>query len=240
MIKLRQPFKGSYPITLDYGEIWGKTYTKDNPHRGIDYGCPEGTEILASADGMVLNVGFAQTGYGNYVIIQHEDGFGTVYAHLKAWKGGIYRQVKKGEVIGWSGNTGNSTGPHLHFELRSKASDYRTAQDPKPFMQSVLDAEPISSTPAPVKPEFEPVESGFCVVVCDYANVRCHCDMNRIIGQRRKGDIIAIGDEVTMFNGLPYRDYYDAEKQCWLRIAEHDPDTQMIVNYDLPGQITKD
>lgn len=230
-ISLRQPFTGSYPITLDFGETWGKTYTKANPHKGIDYGCPEGTPILAAADGTILNVGFAQTGYGNYVIVQHEDGSGTVYAHLRAWKYGMYRKVQKGEVIGWSGNTGNSSGPHLHFEYRSKASDFRTAEDPKPFMQSVLDKDPIDSTPATEKPEFEHVEPGVCIVVCEFANVRCHCDMSRVIGMRKKGDIIAVGDEVTMYNGLPYRDYYDPTYKCWLRIAEHDPTTQIISNY---------
>ena len=55
--------------------------------------------------------------------------------------------------------------------------------------------------------------------------------MSRVIGQRKKGDIIAIGDETTMYNGLPYRDYYDPTYKCWLRIAEHDPDTQIIKNY---------
>lgn len=231
-VMLRQPFSGTYPITLDFGETWGKTYTKDNPHRGIDYGCPLGTPVLAAADGTVLTVGFAQTGYGNYIIIQHKDGSGTVYAHLNTTKAGIYKQVQKGEVIGYSGNTGNSSGAHLHFEYRSNASDYRTAEDPKPFMQSVLDGEPIQSTPAPVKPEFEPVRAGYCVVVCDYANVRCHCDMTRVMGMRKKGDIIAIGDETTIYNGLPYRDYYDAEFKCWLRIAEHDPTTQIIRNHE--------
>ncbi len=84
-----------------------------------------------------------------------------------------------------------------------------------------------------VKPQFEAVQSGLCVVVCDAANVRCHCDMTRIIGQRKKGTVISIGDEVTMYNGLPYRDYYDAEKKCWLRIAEHDPTDQIIKNFTL-------
>ena len=230
MISLRQPFNGSYPISLDFGEEWLPTYKKGE-HKGIDYACPEGTPVLASADGTVLTVGFAQTGYGNYIIIQHKDGSGTVYAHLKSCKVGIYKQVQKGEVIGWSGNTGNSSGAHLHFEYRSTASNFRTAEDPKPFMQSVLDKDPIDSTPSPEKPEFEHVEPGVCIVVCEYANVRCHCDMDRVIGMRKKGDIIAVGDDVTMYNGLPYRDYYDPTYKCWLRIAEHDPTTQIISNY---------
>ena len=206
-------------------------YTEKNPHKGVDYGCPEGTEVLASADGMIKYVGFAATGYGNFAIREHEDGSGTVYAHLKMVKVKDYQQVKQGDVIGWSGNTGNSSGPHLHFEYRTIASDYTSAEDPKPLMKSVLDPAPINPTPAPEKPEFEAIEPGVCIVVCDYANVRCHCDMNRVIGMRKKGDIIAIGDDVTMYNGLPYRDYYDPTYKCWLRIAEHDPYTQIIKNY---------
>ena len=113
------------------------------------------------------------------------------------------------------------------------ATKYDTAEDPKTHLQSVLDKEPNTYTPGPVKPQFEVVQSGLCVVVCDAANVRCHCDMSRIIGQRKKGTVISIGDEVTMYNGLPYRDYYDAEKKCWLRIAEHDPTDQIIKNFTL-------
>ena len=232
MISYRQPFKGSYRITQDFGElIPGVTYN-NKPHTGIDYDCPIGTPVLASADGTIMTVGNAVTGYGNYIIMCHQDGTGTVYAHLDTVLIRQWQSVKQGAVIGTSGNSGNSTGPHLHFEWRRKATDINTVEDPKLHLQSVLDKEPISSTPAPVKPQFDPVEGGFCVVVCDVANVRCHRDMSRIIGTRKKGDVIAIGDEVTMYNGLPYRDYYDAECQCWLRIAEHDPDTQIIRNYE--------
>ena len=237
---LRQPFKGSYPITLDYGATWENIYTKANPHKGIDYGCPEGTTILASAEGYILCTAFASTGYGHYILISHEDGTGTVYAHLKAILVKEGQKVNRGQAIAFSGNSGNSTGPHLHFEYRSKASDYRTAVDPKQFMQSVLDEEPINNnTPAPIKPKFEPIRAGYCMVVCDVANVRCHCDMDRIIGQKKKGDIIAVGDETTMYNGLPYRDYYDPTFNCWLRIAEHDPYDQIIENYDITFQQDK-
>ena len=232
MISFRQPFKGSYPITLDYGEEWLPTY-KAGEHKGIDYGCPEGTPILASADGTVIRTGYVASGYGQYVLIQHEDGSGTVYAHLKQIKVKDYAKVSQGDVIGWSGSTGKSSGPHLHFEWRRVATKYDTTEDPKTHLQSVLDKEPNTYTPGPVKPQFEAVQSGLCVVVCDAANVRCHCDMSRIMGQRKKGTVISIGDEVTMYNGLPYRDYYDAEKKCWLRIAEHDPTDQIIKNFTL-------
>lgn len=233
MISYRQPFKGDYQISQDFGEIVpGVTYN-GSPHTGIDYACPAGTPVLASADGTVMFAGEAVSGYGKYIIICHIDGTGTVYAHLSTILVKQWQQVKQGQVIGKSGNSGYSTGPHLHFEFRRKANDIHTAEDPKLYLRNVLDTDPIDSTPEPAKPQFDALQSGPAIVVCDYANVRCHCDMNRIIGMRKKGDVISIGDEVTMFHGLPYRDYYDPEYKCWLRIAEHDPDTQMIRNTEI-------
>ena len=234
MINYRQPFEGDYPITLNYHEKLLPTYDNITKfHQGIDYGCPEGTPILASADGTVTTTAEAVSGYGKYVIIAHKDGTGTVYAHLSASKVSQWQQVKQGDVIGYSGNTGNSTGPHLHFEWRRKAIDYTTTEDPRSHLRSVLDMEPIDSTPVVAKPAFATVRAGFCKVVCDVANVRCHCDMGRVMKQLHKGDVIAIGDETTMYNGLPYRDYYDPEVKCWLRIAEHDPFDQIIINTEV-------
>lgn len=233
MIEYRQPFRGEYPITLDFGEEWLPTY-KAGQHKGIDYGCPEGTPILASADGTVMTVGNAVTGYGNFLVICHYDGTGTVYAHLSKLNVKQWALVQQGDLIGWSGNTGKSSGPHLHFEWRRKANDISTAEDPKTHLRSVLDPGPDSSTPSAEKPEFEPVKGGICIVVCDAANVRCHCDMTRVIKQLPKGSIISVGDQITEYNGLPYRDYYDPTVNCWLRIAEHDPYDQILTNYDIP------
>ena len=234
MPNYRQPFKGDYPISLNFHEEWLPTYDNIKTfHTGTDYACPMNTPILASADGTVMTVAEAVNGYGKYIILCHYDGSGTVYAHLGRISVKQWQSVKQGDVIGYSGNTGNSSGPHLHFEWRRKANDITTAEDARSHLTSVLDNYPIGYSPEPEKPEFATVQSGFCKVVCDYANVRCHCDMNRVIGVRKKGDVIAISDEVTWFNGLPYRDYYDAEFKCWLRIAEHDPDTQIIENTEL-------
>ena len=235
MINFRQPFTGEYPITLDYHEKWLPTYDNVKTfHEGIDYGCPKGTPILASADGTVIRSGFVATGYGEYIIIQHEDGTGTVYAHLNVRAKQMFAKVKQGDVIGYSGSTGNSSGPHLHFEYRRVASDYTTAEDPKTVLRSVVDLNPTNNTPDIVQSKFDTVQCGTCIVCADVVNVRCHCDMNRIIGQKKKGDIISVGDEVTEYMGLPFRDYYDPQYSCWLRIAEHDPDTQLITNYDIP------
>ena len=235
MLEFRQPFTGDYKISLDFHEKWLPTYDNVKTfHQGIDYLCPVNTPILASEDGSVIRSGFASTGYGEYIILQHEDGSGTVYAHLSTRIKHLFDSVKKGDVIGYSGNTGNSSGPHLHFEYRKKASDYNSAEDPKTVLHSVFDKDPDIYTPSPVKPQFATLREGLCIVCADTVNVRCHCDMSLIIGQRHKGDIISIGDEVTEYMGLPFRDYYDARYKCWLRIAEHDPDTQLLENYDLP------
>jgi len=226
----RQPFKGDYPISLDFDEVYPPFYTEHNRHKGIDYLCPEGTPILASDDGTVMKVGYEANGYGNYIILIHNNGNGTVYAHLQHILVSRMQIVTKGEQIGMSGNTGYTSGPHLHFEVRRDATKLASVIDPKTVMQNVIDF-------ADGKPQFAEVKCGLCVVVCEEANVRCHCDMSRVITTKKKGETITVSDEVTIYNELPYRDYYDPTYKCWLRIAEHDPFTQMIVNIDKsPGE----
>lgn len=230
MTTFRQPFKGDYIITLDYGEKFPPLYTDESPHQGIDFGTPLGTEILASDDGTVKTVGNLSVGYGKHVILKHSDGYETVYAHLSEIRVRQYQSVRKGDVIGLSGNSGNSTGPHLHFEVRKNSIKI----DPKTVLQSVFDADPSTYTPDPVKTEFEALTEGPAIVVCDLANVRCHCDMSRIIKTLPRDSIISVDKAVTMYNGLPYRKYWDTEKQCFLMIAEHDPYTQIIKHYNCP------
>ena len=226
----RQPFKGGYPITLDYGEKFPPLYTDESPHRGIDYGTPMRTPILASADGTIYTVESLTVGYGKYIIIRHAENYTTVYAHLSQILVKMNQSVHKGQIIGYSGTSGNSTGPHLHFELRKNGY----AIDPKPFMQSVFDPTPNNSTPATEKPEFSALKKGTAIVVCDCVNARCHCDMSIVRNQLHRGDIIAIGDQVTEYMGLPFRDYFDSTVNCWLRVAEHDPTDQLIENYEIP------
>ncbi len=86
-------------------------------HGGLDVAMPTGTPIEASAPGYVA---WARTGrsYGNYVMIIHADGYATLYAHLSSINVSADQFVSRGQVIGYSGNTGLSTGPHLHFEIR--------------------------------------------------------------------------------------------------------------------------
>jgi murein DD-endopeptidase MepM/ murein hydrolase activator NlpD len=88
-------------------------------HLGVDYAARRGTPVRAAGSGRI-NYATWMGSYGKLVKISHDDGYETRYAHLKSIRKGIYRgkKVKKGDVIGYVGNTGRSTGPHLHFELR--------------------------------------------------------------------------------------------------------------------------
>ena len=87
-------------------------------HPGIDIAAWVGAPVLAADSGYVLAVGWDNTGYGNSIVIDHGNGFQTLYAHLNAFYVNAGDNVAKGQQIGEMGNTGNSTGPHLHFEVR--------------------------------------------------------------------------------------------------------------------------
>lgn len=91
---------------------------KDSIPCGIDIAVPRGTRIYAPADGIVRDVGFDEKGFGFHFEILHDDGTVTLYGHLQYY-GYVYegKRVKKGKLIALSGNSGNSTGPHLHFEM---------------------------------------------------------------------------------------------------------------------------
>lgn len=91
-------------------------YTK--LHRGIDFAAPSGTPIFAAGNGTVVYAG-RKGGYGNYIRIRHNDRYSTAYAHLKGFRRGVRkgRRVRQGQVIGYVGTTGRSTGPHLHYEV---------------------------------------------------------------------------------------------------------------------------
>lgn len=87
-------------------------------HYGIDLGLQIGDTIRAAFSGKVRIVDYDRGGYGNYIVIRHDNGLETVYAHLSGTRVRIDQDVKAGELIGLGGNTGRSTGPHLHFETR--------------------------------------------------------------------------------------------------------------------------
>jgi murein DD-endopeptidase MepM/ murein hydrolase activator NlpD len=101
----------SGPITSPFGARWGSF------HEGVDFGVPFGTPIHAAASGTVVWCGW-MSGYGNLVVIDHHNGLATAYGHQSSIAVGCNQSVSQGEVIGYVGNTGHSTGPHLHFEVR--------------------------------------------------------------------------------------------------------------------------
>jgi murein DD-endopeptidase MepM/ murein hydrolase activator NlpD len=95
-------------------------------YNGVDLGTPVGTRVMASASGVVMiarSAGY-NGGYGEYVVIQHPNGTQTVYAHLSTVFASSGQSVTQGQVIGLSGNSGKSTGPHLHFEIRGAANPF--------------------------------------------------------------------------------------------------------------------
>jgi len=103
------PVNGTF--TSPFGYRWGRL------HAGIDIAVPEGTPIRAADSGRVIIAGWTG-GYGNYTCISHSGSLSTCYGHQSRIATSVGANVSKGQVIGYSGNTGNSTGPHLHFEVR--------------------------------------------------------------------------------------------------------------------------
>lgn len=97
-------------ISSYYGYRWGRL------HGGVDYACSTGTSVMASSSGVVVEAGWNGS-YGYTILVSHSDGRKTRYAHLSRILVSYGQSVSQGEVIGLSGNTGNSTGPHLHFEM---------------------------------------------------------------------------------------------------------------------------
>jgi len=87
-------------------------------HEGVDFTAPVGTEIYATGDGVVTSVERLKVGYGNYIVIDHGFNYETLYAHLSKFNVRRGQKVKRGQVIGFIGNTGRSTAPHLHYEVR--------------------------------------------------------------------------------------------------------------------------
>ncbi|HWQ21789.1 MAG TPA: M23 family metallopeptidase [Clostridia bacterium] len=115
--ELAWPLTGPMKITSPYGERIHPIIGEEAFHRGVDLRAHYGSPILAPADGVVVYVG-AKTAYGNVIVIVHGGGIATVYGHL--WKFAVQpcERVKEGQLLGYTGNTGFSTGPHLHFEVR--------------------------------------------------------------------------------------------------------------------------
>ncbi len=104
-------------IASGFGYRIDPIYKTIKMHAGLDFTAPQGTPIYATADGVVRLAGYADGGYGNHVIINHGYGYETLYGHMVRIKARARQKVKRGELIGYVGSTGKSTGPHLHYEV---------------------------------------------------------------------------------------------------------------------------
>ncbi|MEU9351826.1 LysM peptidoglycan-binding domain-containing M23 family metallopeptidase [Streptomyces griseoloalbus] len=111
------------------GSMWSSGY-----HTGVDFSVPTGTSLKAVGSGTVVSAGWAGA-YGNQVVIKLADGYYAQYAHLSSLSVSAGQTVSGGQQVGLSGSTGNSTGPHLHFEIRT-TPDYGSDVDPVSYLRS--------------------------------------------------------------------------------------------------------
>lgn len=104
-------------IASGFGYRIDPVYKVTKFHAGLDFTAPQGTPIYATADGVVKEASYNAGGYGNHVVINHGYGYETLYGHMYKIKARAGQSVKRGEVIGYVGSTGKSTGPHCHYEV---------------------------------------------------------------------------------------------------------------------------
>ena len=125
------PLKGKFQITSGFGNRIHPIKKQPKMHKGVDFKAPMGTEVVATSDGVVEMVKSNASGYGNHIVIKHDDHYKTLYAQLSRMDVKEGDQVKKGQVIGAVGSSGFSTGPHLHYEVIKDG----THQDPKDYLR---------------------------------------------------------------------------------------------------------
>jgi murein DD-endopeptidase MepM/ murein hydrolase activator NlpD len=116
-------------VTSGFGLRESPITGRMSKHNGIDIAAPAGTEVYAARDGKVVDTGVDAV-LGQYIVIAHEGGFSTVYGHLSARQVRLNDQVESGRIIGNVGSSGESTGPHLHFEVRNRGE----SRDPEPLI----------------------------------------------------------------------------------------------------------
>ncbi len=124
-------------VASGYGMRIDPVYGTPKMHKGLDFTAPSGTPIYSTGDGTVKLAGYSEGGYGNHVIINHGYGYETLYGHMVRIKVRNGQAIKRGEVIGWVGSTGKSTGPHCHYEVHINSE----AVDPVYFFYNDLNAE---------------------------------------------------------------------------------------------------
>ncbi len=124
-------------IASGFGMRIDPVYGTPKMHRGLDFTAPQGTPIYATGDGIVRTAGHSASGYGNHVEINHGYGYETLYGHMVRIKVRNGQRIKRGEIIGWVGSTGKSTGPHCHYEVKINGANV----NPVYFFSNDLNAE---------------------------------------------------------------------------------------------------
>ena len=124
-------------IASGFGMRIDPVYGTPKMHRGLDFTAPQGTPIYATGDGVIITAGNSGDGYGNHVEINHGYGYVTLYGHMVRVKVRSGQKVKRGEIIGWVGSTGKSTGPHCHYEVSINGANV----NPVYFFSNDLNAE---------------------------------------------------------------------------------------------------
>lgn len=135
------PLSNNPPITSQFGKVryiktnQGRNASWGKQHGGVDYGVGIGTPVYAVKDGVVLDHPSDPDGFGTYGKVQHEDGKISYYGHLSTLTAKAGDKISAGDLVGYSGNTGNSSGPHLHFEVR----DHNQSIDPLNYLAGATD-----------------------------------------------------------------------------------------------------
>jgi murein DD-endopeptidase MepM/ murein hydrolase activator NlpD len=109
-------------IASGFGYRIDPIYKTPKMHAGMDFSAPKGTPIYATAHGSIKSTGYSDIGYGNHVIINHGYGYETLYGHMIRIKVRRGQKVKRGEILGYVGSTGKSTGPHCHYEVHKNGN----------------------------------------------------------------------------------------------------------------------
>lgn len=104
-------------IASGFGMRIDPVYKTVKMHKGLDFTAPQGTPVYATANGIVTKAEYSPTGYGNHVLISHSTNYETLYGHMVKLNCTVGKVVTRGQLIGWVGSTGKSTGPHCHYEV---------------------------------------------------------------------------------------------------------------------------
>ena len=190
----------NYPITLPFGAIYDDDIRGSNwnysgkRHNGVDFGCPVGTQVKASADGRVSFCGFDKTGYGYLIKISHTDGSESRYAHLSRLLASINAYVYAEQPIALSGDSGNVTGAHLHWEYLTAD---KKAVDPMEYVDK--SSENVNENTKSV------IKVGDRVVIAaSLVNIRDAAGGD-LLGQLHHGAAAEILTDVEVANGLRWR-----------------------------------